>query len=258
MRPKPYAFIAVLFLLSGLAFAINYADYYYTSESDVTVTTEDFTLDGTAYSLVSFDGDPTFLLRGGEIVSESSTISQVIHDYYAQNYYPSEEDLNELKALVERYNESRNDGYDWKDKEETACRGVLFTDKRIEVYIEGKMEKLWCHDEASCDINAKLLYQAYHEVVPVNETGETFFGDIVGPVCESGDFLAQDRDLPMVAQDDLLAVCSAGAYGFVMASNYNSRPRAAEGMVCGEQSALVRARETWEDLVRGEDIPDWK
>jgi diaminopimelate decarboxylase len=80
---------------------------------------------------------------------------------------------------------------------------------------------------------------------------------VVGPICETGDFLARDRDLARVAPGDLIAVMSAGAYGFSMASNYNSRPRAAEVLVRGDRYAVVRRREELEDLVRGEEIPDW-
>jgi diaminopimelate decarboxylase len=76
---------------------------------------------------------------------------------------------------------------------------------------------------------------------------------VVGPVCESSDFLARDRKLPVPAEGDLLCVRTAGAYGFAMSSNYNSRPRAAEVLVDGDAALLVRARETWPDLVRGED-----
>ncbi|RLD94601.1 MAG: diaminopimelate decarboxylase, partial [Aquificota bacterium] len=79
--------------------------------------------------------------------------------------------------------------------------------------------------------------------------------DVVGPICESGDFLAQDRELPALDRGDLLAVMSAGAYGFTMSSNYNSRPRVAEVMVKGGEFWVVRERETYEDLVRGEKIP---
>ena len=78
--------------------------------------------------------------------------------------------------------------------------------------------------------------------------------DIVGPVCESGDFLANNRSLPPCDRGDLLAVATAGAYGFVQASNYNSRPRAAEVLVEGETFRVVRERETREDLVRGETV----
>jgi diaminopimelate decarboxylase len=76
--------------------------------------------------------------------------------------------------------------------------------------------------------------------------------DVVGPICESGDFLAKSRALPRVEEGDLLAVMSAGAYGFAMASNYNARPRAAEVLVQGDRYTIVRRRETYEDLVAGE------
>ena len=76
----------------------------------------------------------------------------------------------------------------------------------------------------------------------------------MGPVCETGDFLARDRELPDVQPGDLLAVESAGAYGFVQASNYNSRPRPAEVLVEGNTWRVVRKRETWEDLIRGEEL----
>jgi len=79
----------------------------------------------------------------------------------------------------------------------------------------------------------------------------------VGPICETGDFLARDRDLPEFKRGDLLAVMSAGAYGFTMSSNYNSRPRAAEVLVNGGRFGVVRQRETTEDLSRGESLPDW-
>ena len=78
--------------------------------------------------------------------------------------------------------------------------------------------------------------------------------DVVGPVCESGDFFAREREMPEPRDGDLLAVMSAGAYGFVMASNYNSRPRAPEIMVDGAEAHVVRERESFEDLVRGEKI----
>src|SRR5205807_8440652 len=81
--------------------------------------------------------------------------------------------------------------------------------------------------------------------------------DIVGPVCESGDFFALDREMPELREGDLLAIMSAGAYGFVMASNYNSRPLPAEALVRGDKATLIRKRQTWEDLVRGELAPTW-
>jgi diaminopimelate decarboxylase len=80
--------------------------------------------------------------------------------------------------------------------------------------------------------------------------------DVVGPVCESGDFFALDREMPELHEGDLLAIMSAGAYGFVMASNYNSRPLSAEALVRGDKFALIRKRQTWEDLVRDEIDPE--
>jgi diaminopimelate decarboxylase len=106
------------------------------------------------------------------------------------------------------------------------------------------------------DLLRPSLYGAFHRVEPVApRAGEAVPADVVGPVCESGDFFAQDRPLPPLEPGDLLAVRSAGAYGFVMSSNYNARPPAAEVLVDGERFGLVRERETHEDLVRGE-TPD--
>ncbi len=112
-------------------------------------------------------------------------------------------------------------------------------------------------DAAMNDLLRPSLYKAYHAIQPVREAGPdtpVVQADIVGPVCESGDFLAKDRDLPALAAGDLIAVRNAGAYGFVMASNYNSRPRAAEVLVDGASWRVVRERETLEDLVRGESL----
>jgi diaminopimelate decarboxylase len=81
--------------------------------------------------------------------------------------------------------------------------------------------------------------------------------DVVGPICESGDFLAKEREMPEVKQGELLAVMGAGAYGFSMSSNYNSRPRVAEIMVKGNEYYIVRERETYSDLIRGERVPRW-
>jgi diaminopimelate decarboxylase len=110
-------------------------------------------------------------------------------------------------------------------------------------------------DAAMNDLIRPTLYQAWMNIVPVVESGgrETQTYDVVGPVCESGDWLGKDRALA-IASGDLLAVRTAGAYGFTMASNYNSRPRVAELMVDGETAHIVRARETFDDLVRGERL----
>ena len=110
-------------------------------------------------------------------------------------------------------------------------------------------------DGAMNDLLRPALYSAHHEILPVAENhGAGFQCDVVGPVCESGDFLATGRELPACSAGDLLAVATAGAYGFVQASNYNSRPRAAEVLVEGDAFRIVRKRETREDLVRGETL----
>lgn len=112
-------------------------------------------------------------------------------------------------------------------------------------------------DAAMNDLTRPSLYGAYHEIVPVAQAGgEEQQVDIVGPICETGDFLARDRMLAPVAQGDLLAVMSSGAYGFSMSSNYNSRPRAAEVLVRGDRFQVIRARESYGDLIRGEVIPE--
>src|SRR5438874_4432617 len=163
--------------------------------------------------------------------------------------------------------------------------GVLLT--RVRYIKQTGSKKFAIVDAGMNDLIRPALYQSYHEIVPVikpstltptlslearggreapgegesvslrhskNKSGKI---DIVGPVCESGDFFALDRELPEVHEGDLLAIMSAGAYGFVMASNYNSRPLPAEALVRGDKFALIRKRQTWEELVRGEVGADW-
>jgi diaminopimelate decarboxylase len=140
--------------------------------------------------------------------------------------------------------------------------GVLLTRVR---YIKQTAEKKFAIVDAGMnDLIRPALYHSYHEIVPVKEPitsrnrsksknkNKAEKIDIVGPVCESGDFFALDREMPEVHEKDLLAIMSAGAYGFVMASNYNSRPLPAEVLVRGDKVWLIRKRQTWEDLVRGE------
>jgi diaminopimelate decarboxylase len=105
-------------------------------------------------------------------------------------------------------------------------------------------------DAAMNDLMRPSLYDAYHHIAEVSPKGrDTLDVDVVGPICESSDFLAQDRPLPNVSSGELLAIFSAGAYGFSMASQYNSRPRAAEVLVDGDRVTLARRRETYDDLV---------
>ena len=113
-------------------------------------------------------------------------------------------------------------------------------------------------DAGMNDLVRPSHYNAYHRIEAVEPKGDTIVADVVGPVCESGDFLALNRATDEVAPGDVVAVHTAGAYGFVMASNYNSRPRPAEVLVDGERWAVVTERERYEDLVRQERAAlDW-
>lgn len=136
--------------------------------------------------------------------------------------------------------------------------GVLLT--RV-LYIKSAGQKKFAIVDAGMnDLIRPALYEGYHEIVPVKERrGDSPNRpvDIVGPVCESGDFFALDRELPPVAEGDLLAIMSAGAYGFTMASNYNSRPLPAEVLVRGSDAGLIRKRQRWEDLIRDETAADF-
>ena len=131
--------------------------------------------------------------------------------------------------------------------------GVLVT--RVEYLKNGAEKNFAVVDAAMNDLLRPALYQGWHAVVPLRENGaaERRTYDVVGPVCESGDWLARGRELA-IAPGDLLAIRTAGAYGFTMSSNYNTRPRAAEVMVDGKTAHVVRAREQVEDLMRGETL----
>ncbi len=133
--------------------------------------------------------------------------------------------------------------------------GVLITKV---LYIKDTPQKIFIIvDSGMNDFIRPSLYKAYHTIVP-DKRGRSYFKkkvDIVGPVCESGDFLAQDRHFVRVKKGDYLIVLGAGAYGYSMASNYNLRPRPAEVLVKGNKSYLIRRRETYKDLMRGEVIP---
>ncbi len=132
--------------------------------------------------------------------------------------------------------------------------GILVT--RVLYVKETDVKRFVVVDGAMNDLIRPVLYEAYHEIRPVEERQRSAvqIADVVGPICESGDFFARERELPEVQSGDLLAVMGAGAYGFVMASNYNSRPRAPEVIVDGTRFHVVRERESYEDLIRGERI----
>ena len=134
-----------------------------------------------------------------------------------------------------------------------GAAGVLLT--RV-IYRKKSGEKSFIVADAGMnDLLRPSLYDAHHEVLSVEEDGSVANADLVGPVCESGDYLARDRELPDAAEGEVLAVKDTGAYGFSMASNYNSRPRPAEVLVRGDRWAVVREREGHADLIKGELIP---
>ncbi len=147
---------------------------------------------------------------------------------------------------------------------ETGCKLILEPGRSIVgnagvmitkvIYIKRNEDKTFViTDGAMNDLMRPTLYDSHHTIVPVIERGEgRELVDVVGPICESGDFLAKDREIDMPLEGDIMAVMSAGAYGKTMSSNYNSRPRGAEVMVHGEDIMLVAERESWEDLVARE------
>jgi len=132
--------------------------------------------------------------------------------------------------------------------------GILVTEV---LYLkEGEEKTFVIVDGGMNDLIRPALYGSYQAIRPVVEgKGEMIVADVVGPICESGDFFAKDRKIPRPQEGDLLAVMSAGAYGFTMSSNYNSRPRAPEILVDGDNFHVVRKRESFEDLISGETIP---
>jgi diaminopimelate decarboxylase len=132
--------------------------------------------------------------------------------------------------------------------------GILVT--KVLYVKETDVKRFVVIDGAMNDLIRPVLYEAFHDIRPVIKRAERKIvtADVVGPVCESGDFFARERDLPEAQTGDLLAVMSAGAYGFVMASNYNSRPRPAEVIVNGAEFQVVRERDSFEDIIRNEKL----
>jgi diaminopimelate decarboxylase len=121
---------------------------------------------------------------------------------------------------------------------------------------KGRSKNFLIVDAGMNDLIRPALYGSFHKIIPVNmkKSEKLYQCDVVGPICESADFMGKDRNLPDLGPGELLAVRSTGAYGMAMASNYNSRPRAAEVMVDGRKHTLIRKRETYEDLIENEEI----
>ncbi len=135
-----------------------------------------------------------------------------------------------------------------------AEAGILMT--RVLLVKQNGEKRFVVVDAAMNDLIRPALYEAHHQITPLEAVAgrSSMKADVVGPICESGDFFARNREMPEVKAGDLLAIRTVGAYGFVLASNYNSRPRPCELLVDGDQVHMLRRRETYEDLVRGEAI----
>jgi diaminopimelate decarboxylase len=133
--------------------------------------------------------------------------------------------------------------------------GVLVT--RVLFRKEGEAKQFLIVDAGMNDLIRPSLYDAFHDVLPVREAAgrKRIAADVVGPICETGDFLSRDREVPDAAPGDLLTLMSSGAYGFSMASNYCSRRRPPEVLVRDAQFEIIRQRQSYEDLVAGESVP---
>jgi diaminopimelate decarboxylase len=158
-----------------------------------------------------------------------------------------------VHALLEKLGDSRLEILLEPGRAIAGNAGILLT--RVEYLKHTHDRHFAIVDAAMNDLQRPALYDAWHDIIPVQPRKDqpTLSYDVVGPVCETGDFLGKQRQLAL-AGDDILAVRSAGAYGFSMSSNYNSRPRAAEVMVDGARMHVIRERETLEDLYRGEHL----
>lgn len=188
------------------------------------------------------------IVYDGSLVSGSedwwkNDIDQITIDAYARAILPMLEPLG-LKIILE------------PGRLIVGNAGVLLTKCLYEKTGNSKTFKII--DAGMNDLIRPALYEGYHEIASVKEhaPGDTVVADIVGPICESGDFFAQNREISNVAAGEYLAVFSAGAYGFTMSSNYNSRPMGSEVLVDGERWTVIRRRQTWDDLIEGEAIAD--
>ncbi len=188
--------------------------------------------------------DPSLASGNAQWWAEEETQGRLTVEAYAQAIIPLLKPLG-LKILFEpgRYM--------------VGNAGVLLT--RVLYLKKGGRKKFAIVDAGMNDLIRPALYEGFHEIIPLREPASSAREkmDIVGPVCESGDFFAQDRELPPLEEGELVALMSAGAYGFSMASNYNSRALPAEVLVYGSRADVIRERQTHADLIRGEAIPPW-
>jgi len=175
---KIIVLLLVLLILSlfGLASAFDLTDMLYPNEHNAAVAYTNFSLDGVKYSIVSISGQEAFLLENGEPVTDAAKTSDVLHSYYGSIYYPSQTDLNDLRSLITEFNDSRNDGYDFKGKEEYVCRdNILLSTGKISI----NNQPVKCIDSTTCTRLALLLYSAYGEGLGLGSAA-----DLVEPLVE--------------------------------------------------------------------------
>jgi hypothetical protein len=155
---KTVVFLLALAGLLSAAFNVN--EYLFPEEKNATVNYTNFTLNGTSYSIVKINGTDTFLLKSGNVVIDGTEVESVIYAYYSRQYYPNVTELDALKGAIKKFNESRNDGYDFKNKEEYICRDdILLSNGKITV----SGQPVRCVDNESCTKNALLLFSVYGE-----------------------------------------------------------------------------------------------
>jgi len=178
-------FISILLMLAAISVAaFDVSGYLYSSETEESVSYEDFTLNGVDYSIVTISGEKTFLLQNDEIVLEEDDIKEVLDAYYLQTYYPSDEEIDELLDLFNSYNDSRNDGQRFPGKEEYACRSVLFIDGRVK---NPSQEPVYCRgedDEENCEYASMLMFQFLAAITEVPPVGS--YDALYDPITEFG------------------------------------------------------------------------
>jgi hypothetical protein len=185
--------IAVLFLLllAGSGYAAEVSDYLYNNESMDSVSYESFTHAGGNYKVVSLGGSEILLLKNGEIVEDQSQVENVIYNYYLDEYYPSEEEIDELVVLVNQYNESRSDGHRFPEREEKVCLSQIFIDGRVKI----SGESITCRNESEdelCERASMLMYQYLSSVTGMPPTGS--YLDLYEPIKEFG-FASHEADI---------------------------------------------------------------
>ncbi|VVC02601.1 Uncharacterised protein [Candidatus Bilamarchaeum dharawalense] len=155
--PKAVAF---LLLFAGLISALNLSPYFLAGETNVSIAYTNFTIDNVNYSIVKFANVETFLLKNQQIITDQAEFNSVLYTYYVKTYYPNQTEIDDLKAAITTFNNSRNDGYDFKNKEEYVCRDdILLSNGKIKIF----NQPVICSDNTSCAKNAMLLFSVYGE-----------------------------------------------------------------------------------------------